>query len=1228
MNDFGLRSLLVQGTPSEDNWSLLSRDGRKAEDFYRKRWAHDKVVRSTHGVNCTGSCSWNVYVKDGIITWETQAIDYPSNGPTMPEYEPRGCPRGASFSWYIYSPNRVRFPYVRGALLELYREERRRTGDPVEAWAAVVSDPEKKKLYTAQRGKGGFVRAGWDEAAELVAAAHVHTVKQHGPDRIFGFSPIPAMSMASYSAGTRFLSLIGGACLSFYDWYCDLPPASPQVWGDQTDVPESADWWNAGYLMMWGSNVPMTRTPDAHFMTEARYRGQKTVVVSPDYSDHTKFADHWLPANPGTDGALAMAMGHVMLKEFYVDRETPYFSGYAKQFTDLPHLVRLEPAADGDGYVAGRFLRASDLGAGDAGGVAGESGAGDNGDWKTVLFDAASGELKVPKGTIGDRWGEAGEGNWNLELDGVDPALTLLGVHDDAVTVSVSVFGGDGPANSTLIRRGVPAKRLDDGTLVATVLDLTLAQYGVGRDGLPGDWPKSYEDDKPFTPAWQQLHTGVPAADVIKVAREFARNAERTQGRSMIVMGAGTNHWYHGDTIYRAMLNLVLLAGCQGKNGGGWAHYVGQEKVRPIAGFSQVAFALDWARPPRHQAATSFFYMNTSQFRYDPLDAGAFRAANGPGSLEGHHVADCVSQAVRMGWTPAYPSLNRNPLDLADEAEAAGVTPAEHIVGKLKDGGLGFAWDDPDDPGNFPRVLTVWRANLIAGSAKGHEYFLKNLLGVTTAAVRNEESAPENRPKDVAWHEQAPDGKLDLLTTLDFRMNGTGLHSDIVLPTATWYEKHDISSTDMHPFVHPFNPAISPPWEARTDWDIFKTIAHRFSRMAETHLGTRTDVVMVPLQHDTPDEIAQPFGEVRDWKAGECEAVPGVTMPKFIPVARDYPKVFEQMVSLGPLAKNLGLQWKGVSWNVEQQVGELARANGAVEGPEGPTPSFERAAQLCEGMLYLSGTTNGHLAVQGWETLGKRVGRDLTSISADREDELITFDEIQHQPRKVIASAEWSGLEGRDRRYSPFTANIDHLIPFRTLTGRQHFYLDHEWMRDYGEGLATYRPPVDLHAYVKDPQLREPGRPEVVLRFITPHSKWSIHSTYQDNLTMLTLSRGGPVLWINHEDAESIGVADNDWIELFNRNGVVACRAAVSHRIQKGMSLMYHVQDRHVNVPKTELTGTRGGIHNSLTRINVKPTHLIGGYAQLSYGFNYYGPTGNQRDELIVVRRRVEEVTY
>ena len=153
----------------------------------------------------------------------------------------------------------------------------------------------------------------------MIAAAHVHTSSATGRTGC-GFSPIPAMSMVSHAAGAAFVELIGGTILSFYDWYADLPVASPQVFGDQTDVPESGDWFNAAYLMIWGSNVPMTRTPDAHFMTEARYRGQKVVVMSPDYADNTKFADDWLAAQPGTDGALAMAMGHVILKEFFVDR--------------------------------------------------------------------------------------------------------------------------------------------------------------------------------------------------------------------------------------------------------------------------------------------------------------------------------------------------------------------------------------------------------------------------------------------------------------------------------------------------------------------------------------------------------------------------------------------------------------------------------------------------------------------------------------------------------------------------------------------------------------------------------------------------------------------------------------------------------------------------------------------------------------------------------------------
>ncbi|AFU02391.1 nitrate reductase Z subunit alpha [Nocardia brasiliensis ATCC 700358] len=157
----------------------------------------------------------------------------------------------------------------------------------------------------------------------------------------------------------------------------------------------------------------------------------------------------------------------------------------------------------------------------------------------------------------------------------------------------------------------------------------------------------------------------------------------------------------------------------------------------------------------------------------------------------------------------------------------------------------------------------------------------------------------------------------------------------------------------------------------------------------------------------------------------------------------------------------------------------------------------------------------------------------------------------------------------------------------------------------------------------------------MTVRYLTPHSKWSIHSAYQDNLHMLTLSRGGPSIWMSERDAAKIGVADNDWIEAVNRNGVVVARAIVSHRMPEGTVFMYHAQDRAVGVPRIEdrpqvddARGKRGGIHNALTRIMIKPSHLIGGYAQQSFALNYHGPTGNQRDEVTTIRRRSQEVEY
>ncbi|WP_031224470.1 nitrate reductase subunit alpha [Streptomyces roseochromogenus] len=1179
---------------------------------YRERWAHDRVVRSTHGVNCTGSCSWKVYVKDGLITWETQETDYPSTGPDRPEYEPRGCPRGASFSWYTYSPTRVRYPHVRGVLLELYREARARLGDPVAAWAEVTSDPVKRRRYQSARGKGGLVRVSWQEALEIAAAAHVHTIAAHGPDRIAGFSPIPAMSMASHTVGARFMSLIGAPMLSFYDWYADLPIASPQVFGDQTDVPESGDWWDAAYLLLWGSNVPVTRTPDAHWMTEARYRGQKVVVVSPDYSDAARFGDEWLHPHPGTDGALAMSMGHVILTEFFVRRQVPYFTDYVRRFTDLPFLVELD---ERDGlFVPGKFVTAATLGLGGT-----EDGAdGEEAAWKPVLLDTVSGRPVVPNGTLGDRWSKRGEGRWNLDLGDLDPQLTLYGPESKAVSVLLPRFDGEPPAV-----RGVPVRELA-GRRVTTVFDLLLAQYGVGRAGLPGAWATDYTDaTQPYTPAWQEAITSVPAAAAERLARELADTAVRSRGRCMIVMGAGTNHWFHSDTIYRAFLTLLLLTGCQGVNGGGWAHYVGQEKVRPYAGWQQLQSAADWVRPSRQMAGTPYWYLHTGQWRYDPHGADALASPTGKGLFAGRHTADLVAQSMRLGWMPAAPAFSANPLDLGRAVQDSGHEPDEWVAAQLAAGKLRFACEDPDDAANWPRVLTVWRANLIGSSAKGNEFFLRHLLGASDNA-RAEEAPPGSRPRDLVWHEDAPRGKLDLLLALDFRMTSTTLMADLVLPAATWYEKHDLSSTDMHPYVHAFSPAISPPWEARTDFEIFHTLAARFSELAAGRLDVAYDLVVTPHAHDTPGETAQPGGVVADWRDGH-PVRPGRNLPHFTVVERDYTAVANKLAALGPLTEERGMSVKGITVRPAAEARWLAaRCGTARSGPAHGRPLLDTDVKLCEAILALSGTTNGRLAAEGFERLAERCGPDsgFEALAEAVHERRVVFSDTQDRPVQVGTSFEWSGKEAPDRRYSPFTVNTEHRKPWHTLTGRQHFYLDHDWMAELGEQLPVYRPPLDL-----TPALSA-GEREVEVRYLTPHSKWSIHSEYQENLLMQTLARGGPVIWMSVADAEAIGVADNDWVEAVNPNGVVVARAVVSHRLPPGTVFMYHVQERLVNVPRTEATGRRGGVHNALTRVLVKPTHLIGGYGQLSFAPNYYGPTGNQRDARTVIRRRAQEVQY
>ncbi|MEB6214095.1 nitrate reductase subunit alpha [Mammaliicoccus sciuri] len=1200
------------------NWSILEEKSREWEKMYRERWSHDKVVRTTHGVNCTGSCSWKVFVKNGVITWENQQIDYPSCGPDMPEFEPRGCPRGASFSWYEYSPLRVKFPYVRGKLWKLWKAALSEYGDPVVAWASIVEDEQKAEIYKSARGKGGHVRVNWRDVTQLIAAQIIYTVKKYGPDRIAGFTPIPAMSMISYASGARFISLLGGEMLSFYDWYADLPPASPQIWGEQTDVPESSDWYNAGYIIMWGSNVPLTRTPDAHFMTEVRYKGTKVVSVAPDYAENVKFADNWLAPNPGTDAALAQAMTHVILQEYYEDKQEEMFINYAKQYTDMPFIIQLDK--HGEGYKAGRFLRSSDLGM--------ET---EHAEWKPVVYDKNSKQLVIPNGTMGQRYEEGVK--WNLNLVGedgkeIDPALSFKDHESKVMTIQFPYFDNDG---NGIFERPIIVKEIEnkDGETIyiTTIYDLMTSQYGVRRLNHPLE-ASSYEDENSmYSPKWQEKVTGVKSSIVTQVAREFAQNAVDTNGRSMIIMGAGINHWFNSDTIYRSILNLVILCGCQGVNGGGWAHYVGQEKCRPIEGWSTIAFAKDWQGPPRLQNATSWFYFATDQWKYEESGVDKLQSPLS-NELKHQHPADYNVLAARLGWLPSYPQFDCNSLLFGEEAKDAGDDSNEAILKRaiesVKSKKTKFAIEDPDAKKNHPKTLFVWRSNLISSSAKGQEYFMKHLLGTKSGLLANPNET--DKPEEIVWREETT-GKLDLLVALDFRMTATPLYADVVLPAATWYEKHDISSTDMHPFIHPFNPAVDPLWESKSDWDIYKTLAKSVSDLAKTHMkGTFKDVVTTPLAHDSKQEISTPYGIVKDWSKGEIEAIPGKTMPGFAVVERDYTAIYDKYISVGPLLEKGKVGAHGVSFSVKEQYDELKLMLDTWEDDtvKNGLPRMDTARKVADVILNVSSASNGKVSQKSYDDLEEQTGMTLKDISAERASEKITFQNITAQPREVIPTAVFPGSNKLGRRYSPFTTNIERLVPFRTLTGRQSYYIDHEVFLQFGENLPIYKPTLPPMVFgTKDKNIKG-GVDTLVLRYLTPHGKWNIHSTYQDNLHMLTLFRGGPTVWIAKEDAMANDIKDNDWLEVYNRNGVVTARAVVSHRMPRGTMFMYHAQDKHIETPGSEITDTRGGSHNAPTRIHLKPTQLVGGYAQISYGFNYYGPIGNQRDVYVAIRKMKE----
>ena len=490
------------------------------------------------------------------------------------------------------------------------------------------------------------------------------------------------------------------------------------------------------------------------------------------------------------------------------------------------------------------------------------------------------------------------------------------------------------------------------------------------------------------------------------------------------------------------------------------------------------------------------------------------------------HTADQIYKSVRMGNMPFYPQFEQNTLELTKEATAKGATDdagiEKYVLEKLKSKDLNYSVSNPEAEENFPRVWYIWRGNAIMGSMKGHEYCLKHYLGTHSNAIGQDS---EDHTKEVKWQDVAPVGKMDLIVDLNFRMDSSALYSDIVLPAASWYEKADLNSTDLHSFIHPLSAAIAPVWESKTDWEIFRELAKVTSEAAKKYLPEpQKDIVTSPLAHDSAGEISQPT--IKDWYHGECEAIPGKTMHKITVVDRDYTKLYDKFITLGDKIKTTGLGAHGNHFQCEDAYDEMVASNHFPnEQSNGQAyPSLKEDEWAANAVLHLSTLTNGKLNVRAYENAEKKTGLALSDLAKGSEDLRIRYADLQAQPRRYTTSPLWSGVMTDGRAYSAYTYNVEKLVPWRTLTGRQHFYLDHEMYLAYGENLPTYKPSPKPEAY-GDLKETLKGGDARILNCLTPHGKWHIHSTYMENHRMLTLSRGCEPVWMSEVDAEELGIS-------------------------------------------------------------------------------------------------------
>ena len=284
------------------------------EDLYRHNWTWDKVVKSTHHVNCwyQRGCTFNIYVKDGMVLREEQSATYDPINAEVPDYNPRGCQKGACYSDRMYDASRIRYPLKRGG----------------------------------ERGEGKWKRVSWDEALTDIADQLIDVLGSEGPASVYWDQGGGSTSGGGGMALGRTAHLLDTIALDIDSEVGDHHPGANVTCGKMMFTSSADDCFYSDLILIWGANPAYTQIPNVHFINEARYQGARIVTIAPDLNASAIHADDWIPVNVGTDAAFGLSLAQVIIEEGLYDEP------FVTEQTDLPLLVRTDSS---------RFLRGSDL---------------------------------------------------------------------------------------------------------------------------------------------------------------------------------------------------------------------------------------------------------------------------------------------------------------------------------------------------------------------------------------------------------------------------------------------------------------------------------------------------------------------------------------------------------------------------------------------------------------------------------------------------------------------------------------------------------------------------------------------------------------------------------------------------------------------------------------------------------------------------------------------------